>query len=188
MRKKTGAICNNYGISGTRIARQKTPSVIAEFDLDFCGRFQKMDPVADIVIVMGGTNDFGSGDAPFGSMNDRTPDTFYGALHYLYIGLIERYPNADIFIVTPTHCLTEDCLRGIGSKKQDMGTLYDYVNMIRQVAEYYALPVIDLFAYGRIQPKLPILKEKYTVEDGLHPNDRGHEEIADQIILFLRLY
>ncbi len=38
-----------------------------------------MDNDADIIIVFGGTNDFGNGDAPFGEMSDRTPYTFYGA-------------------------------------------------------------------------------------------------------------
>ena len=53
-----------------------------------------MIPDADIVVVFGGTNDFGWGDAPLGTMEDRREDTFYGAYHLLLQKLIDRYPDA----------------------------------------------------------------------------------------------
>ena len=65
-----------------------------------------------------------------------------------------------------------------------MGILADYVEAIRQVAEYYAIPVLDLWRVSGIQPKVDILKEKY-MPDGLHPNDAGHELIANKLIGFL---
>ena len=69
---------NNYGISGTRIARQR---VVTDdpFDQDFCIRMDGMDTSADAVVVFGGTNDFGHGDAPLGTPADRDPSTFWGA-------------------------------------------------------------------------------------------------------------
>ena len=72
--REYGAICQNYGIGGTRIARQKTPTE-EKWDRDFISRVPEMDNDADIVVVFGGTNDFGHGDAPLGTMNDRTPYT-----------------------------------------------------------------------------------------------------------------
>lgn len=72
----------NYGIGGTRIARQRTPSADSRIDRDFCRRAAEMDPNADIIVVFGGTNDFGHGDAPFGTPQDRSPDSFYGACHF----------------------------------------------------------------------------------------------------------
>ena len=74
---------NNYGISGTRFAKQTKPSDEPSFDLDFCSRVAEMDPDADAVVVFGGTNDFGHGDAPLGCPDDRTKDTFWGACHEL---------------------------------------------------------------------------------------------------------
>ena len=63
---------NNYGISGTRIARQqKRTEDNPRFDLDFCQRALEMDKNADINVVLGGTNDFGHGDAPLGKPCDR---------------------------------------------------------------------------------------------------------------------
>ena len=98
---KSGAICRNYGISGTRIARKKVPSDKPRFDLDFPSRVSEMDEDADMVIVFGGTNDYGHGDAPLGEPGDRTVWSFYGGLHVLYESLLERFPKAKIVILTP---------------------------------------------------------------------------------------
>ena len=183
--RETGAICRNYGIGGTRIARQTVPSLYPQHDLDFPGRVDGMDPDADVVVVFGGTNDFGHGDAPLGSMADRTKDTFYGGLHELYTRLIEKYPAARIVVLTPLHRLNEDNPRGDGNKPQDVATLKEYVAIIRQVAEYYSLPVLDLFASSGLQPRVPVIQQLY-VPDGLHPNDAGHRLLAEQIIRFLQ--
>lgn len=184
--ERTGAICRGYGISGTRIARQFTPTVDQpSFDLDFCRRALEMDDDADIVVVFGGTNDFGHGDAPIGTMADRTPDTFCGGLHTLYRELVEKYPSSAIVILTPLHRCNEDNPRGDGNKPQDVGVLKTYVELIREAAEYYSLPVLDLYACSGIQPKIPIMQEKY-MPDGLHPNDAGYSILADKLIAFLR--
>lgn len=183
--REYGAICQNYGIGGTRIARQKNASAEEKFDRDFVSRVPEMDADADIVVVFGGTNDFGHGDAPIGTMSDRTPYTFYGALHCLYTALIEKYPDVPIVVLTPLHRITEDIPTG-DNKPAPVGTLKEYVNIIREVAEYYSLPVLDLFKESGLQPKIPIIQQKY-VPDGLHPNDAGNEILAHKIARFLEM-
>jgi len=180
--REYGAICQNYGIGGTRIARQKTPTE-EKWDRDFISRVPEMDNDADIVVVFGGTNDFGHGDAPLGTMNDRTPYTFYGALHCLYTALTEKYPDVPVVILTPLHRLNEDSPKG-DNKPAPVGTLKEYVNIIREVAEYYSLPVLDLFKESGLQPKIPVIQQKY-VPDGLHPNDDGNAILAHKIARFL---
>ena len=106
---KTGAICRNYGIGGTRIARQFNRTIPDFDDNDYCSRVCKMDPDADIVVVFGGTNDYGHGFAPVGQPQDTDVWSFYGALNHLYTYLLSTYPNAFIFVMTPTHRLREDC-------------------------------------------------------------------------------
>lgn len=138
---------------------------------------------ADVVVVFGGTNDYGHGDAPLGKMTDRTNDTFYGAMHNLCRALIERYPYSIIVIITPTHRLEEERLineRGI----RNVATLADYVNAERQVAEYYSLPLLDLYAASSLNPSVKKTQELY-MPDGLHPNDAGHELIAKRLLGFL---
>ena len=142
-----------------------------------------MDNDADIVVVFGGTNDFGHGDAPIGTMSDRTPYTFYGALHCLYTALTEKYPGVPIVVLTPLHRITEDIPTG-DNKPAPVGTLKEYVNIIREVAEYYSLPVLDLFKESGLQPKIPVIQQKY-IPDGLHPNDDGNAILAHKIARFL---
>lgn len=180
--REYGAICQNYGIGGTRIARQKTPTE-EKWDRDFISRVPEMDNDADIVVVFGGTNDFGHGDAPLGTMSDRTPYTFYGALHCLYTALTEKYPDVPVVILTPLHRLNEDSPKG-DNKPEPVGTLKEYVNIIREVAEYYSFPVLDLYKESGLQPKVPVIQQKY-IPDGLHPNDDGNAILAHKIARFL---
>lgn len=179
LKKKFGlGEVRGYGIGGTRIARQQvpTPEPYRWFDQDFCSRFDGMNPDADLVVVLGGVNDYGTGDAPMGNFSDRTPDSFYGALHFLMEGLCNKYPDAVIVFMTPLHRTWEE---------HDGKKLSDYVKAIKEVAEYYAIPVLDLYATSGIQPEIPILREKY-MPDGLHPSDAGAARIAERLGYFLQ--
>ncbi len=167
-----------YGISGTRFARQHKPTADKpRFDLDFCSRVDSMDPDADLIVVFGGTNDFGHGDAPIGSFADRSPETFYGACHYLMLHLLERYPQAAIVFMTPLHRAVET--------REGVPPLHTYVEIIREVAAYYGIPVMDLYTTSGIQPQVPVMKQTYA-PDGLHPNCAGAARIADRLGAFLR--
>ena len=173
-----GAVTRCYGIGGTRLARQTKPSENARHDLDFPSRVAEMAPDADVIVVFGGTNDFGHGDAPFGTFADRTADTFCGALHELYTTLLEKYPAAQFVIITPLHRGTEAIPNMHGK------VLKDYVDAIRQAAEYYSLPVLDLYANYGVQPAVPVMRETY-MPDGLHPNDAGHVILTNKIVRFI---
>lgn len=170
----------NYGISGTRIARQVHPTPNApQFDADFCMRAEKLDDDADIIIVFGGSNDFGHGDAPVGDPADRTPETFYGACHYLMNYLSTRFWDKTIVVLTPLHRLDEnDCRDG-------RPPLREFVRIIRDTAEFYSIPVLDLYKNSRIQPIVPIVQQQLC-PDGLHPNDAGHALLAHSLYQFLQ--
>lgn len=185
LESRTGARCYDYGISGTRIARQQKPSTKPAHDRDFGSRVEEMIPDADVIVVFGGTNDFGHGDAPLGRMEDRTEDTFYGALHCLLYKLIERYPARQVVVMTPLHRLSEAeyAFNELGVRRST--DLEGYVNAIIQVAGFYGIPVLDLFHTSGIQPRHPVLRERY-MPDGLHPNDAGHARIAERLIGFLQ--
>ena len=186
-REEKLSVARGYGISGTRFAKKRVPSENPRWDLDFISRFPDMDDDADAVVIFGGTNDFGHGDAPLGEMSDRGEYTFYGACHTLFNGVINKYPEATIVIMTPLHRIQEDNPRGDGNKKDGEGIapLSLYVEIIKEVAAYYSLPVLDLWSVSGIQPKVSALRERYC-PDGLHPNDEGHKIIASRLAGFLK--
>lgn len=177
-------VARGYGIGGTRFAKQSKPSVNERWDLDFCTRLHEMDDDADVVVIFGGTNDFGHGDAPLGNMTDRTPDTFCGACHTLFSEAIVKYPEATIVVMTPLHRGNEENPRGDGNKPADVAPLSTYVDIIKQIAAFYSLPVLDLWSVSGLQPRVPVIQQKYC-PDGLHPNDAGHAIIARRLAGFL---
>lgn len=181
--KLSGAEVKNYGIGGTRIAKQSKISLSEESDRDFMSRVDEMDSEADVVVVFGGTNDFRHGDSTIGDFSSRDECTFYGALHILCTSLINKYPKADIIFMTPLHRVSEDDeVNEIGLKHEVL--LSGYVDIIKEVAGYYSLPVLDLFNTSGIQPKVDIIREIY-MPDGLHPSDSGAEKIAKRLYNFL---
>ena len=174
---------NNYGVSGSRIARQ---IVVTDepYDRDYCMRCAEMDQTADAVVIFGGTNDYGHGEAPLGVPEDRTPDTFYGACHYLMNEMLNLYSGKPVVILTPLHRDDEDNPLGDGRKPRSVAPLRTYRRILMEVAQFYALPVLDLYATSGIQPENPVNKAM-LLPDGLHPSDAGHALIARRIARFL---
>ena len=171
------------GISGSRIARQSTPSEKERHDRDFISRVNDIDEDCDLVIVFGGTNDFGHGDAPLGNPDDNTPYTFWGACNTICEMLLTRFPKSQIVFMGPLHRSVED--DPCGSHKSDpVATLYEYVDIMKTVTRKYSIPFLDLMAVSGITPRIPVIKEMY-IPDGLHPNDAGHEKIAAKLNGFL---
>ena len=183
--KLTGANVFNYGIGGTRISKNRVPSAVEIYDQTFVQRCENMRDDADVVVVFGGTNDFGHGDAPLGLPTDNTEYSFYGALNILYRKLLKKYPNSVIVVLTPLHRESEDVtINEIGIP---CSPLKNYVDAIRQVADKYSIPVLDLWAISGMSTRVQELNELYFV-DGLHPNDLGHERIAKLLVKFLDNY
>ncbi len=181
--ENSGCISRGYGISGTRIARQQKPDGEPHDDY-FALRIPKMDADADVVVIFGGTNDYGHGDAAMGKMSDRTDDTFYGALHNLYTGIIKKYPKAQFVVMTPTHRVEESRVYNNWGVR-NVGSLEDYVNVISEVASYYKIPVLDLFRASGIEPEDEANRNMYA-PDGLHPSDAGHVLIYKALSEFLK--
>ena len=173
----------NCGIGGTRIAKQTVPSVEAHWDWDFVSRVEAMDADVDAVVVFGGTNDFGTGDAPFGKMGDTSNDTFCGACYMLMKLLLEKYPATPVVFATPLHRVGENTT--IDENGRERKALSEHVDVIRKTAEQFSVPVLDLYAKSGMQPEIDKQNEYYFA-DGLHPNDTGHLRIAKLMAAFLQ--
>ena len=171
----------NYGISGTRIAKQNKPSEIKSWDKNFISRVSEMEKDVDAVIVFGGTNDFGHGDIKFGKTGDTAEATFCGSCYVLMEKLLEKYSDIPVIIITPLHRADENTVNISCAEKPP---LKEYVEAIRKAAETFSLPVLDLYAAGGMQPTVKAQNELYFT-DGVHPNDKGYERIARLIMKFL---
>ncbi len=162
----------NYGVSGTRIARQIIPGKEStSADLYFELRAEIMDRGADAVVVFGGTNDFGHGDAPFGTFESEDVYAFCGAVNSLIKKLKSDFPNSKIIFMTPLHRTEED-----EPSNPDSKILADYVGAIRELCKRNNVDIIDLFEINPLDPK-----DAEVIPDGLHPSDKGHAILADVI-------
>lgn len=177
--KKLGCEVINYGLGGTRIARTTVPNTYHRRDIDFNLRVPLFDKKVDMFFVFGGTNDYGHGHAPMGEKGDYDEYTFHGATNKLFSTLLGMYGRDKVIVMLPLK------RANIRTKTNAVTGKYliDYVEIIRDYAELYGFRYIDLYNDGLPEP--PEGESEYFV-DGLHPNDKGHEIIADKICKFLK--
>lgn len=178
------AEARNYGIGGSRIARVK--EILSRSDEDFNMRAERMDSDFDVVVVFGGTNDFGHGNIPLGKMGDTDVYTFYGALRTLCLYLIKNYPDKQIVFMTPLHRLNEelDYNKRLEDGNPNARPIEDFVNAIREVCQLFSIPVLDMFKDSGMPARVWAWCENH-MPDGLHPNDNGHKIIAHKLKKFL---
>lgn len=182
--RQYGAIVNNYGIGGARIARQSN-SKDEYYPYDFNFRATSMDKNADIIIIFGGTNDFGHGDAAIGDEKDTSVYTFCGALNTLIMALKNTYSKAKIIFITPLERSNMMNPYGSGYKEKPGALLYTYVNIIIKKAKENNCLVLDLFHDSDFK----LDQNGYNpnlFDDMLHPNDMGHALIAKKIVDFIQ--
>lgn len=174
---------NNFGVSGTRIARKRTPSSVAKYDECFLDRVEKMGD-ADIVIVFGGTNDWGHGDAPIGELNSTDEFTFCGAVNSLIKKLKTKYKDKLIFFITPLHRKNDYNVFGEGAKILPGESLDVYVSYLKRIVSLNGLPVLDVYDYSNYSSQETFFKEIIS-RDGVHPSDNGHKFLAEKICDFI---
>lgn len=165
----------NYGIGGSRIADTLVPSCESRYDMFFGDRVAKMNNDADYVVVFGGTNDYGHGTVPFGTLGDKKPNTFYGAMDYLINELLRFYKKEQITFILPLYRQNEESLFGEGNKKEPDHTLEEYREVMREVLNKYAIDIFD------IKDDIGKAENNPLIADGLHPNDKGHKKIAELV-------
>lgn len=174
---------NGYGVGGSRIARQRVPSLVAAYDRCFLDRFEEMGD-ADIIIVFGGTNDWGHGDAHIGNKEDKDEYTFCGAVNSLIEKLDRKYKDKFVFFITPLHRKDDESLFGEGQKKEGEAPLATYVDNLLYLLRKNEIPVLDLFHDKEFAPDKNFF-DTVISPDGVHPTDCGHLKIAQSIVEFL---
>lgn len=177
LKKYIGTVAQNFGKCGALITKK------TDDDISFVNRVGAIKE-QDVVTIFGGINDF-QWNAPLGTMKDNadTPTTFYGALKYVVTTLATNNPKAKLMLITPMkttkfkyHTYDTD---GNLMKNANGNTQLEFVNAIKEVGEYYSIPVLDMYSESNYSPYLPsqIGHDRFTV-DGLHPTAHGYERIA----------
>lgn len=186
--REYGAIVRNYGVGGSRIAHQSVPSEKPRHDLCFCGRAYDIDPKSDIIVVLGGVNDYLHGDAPVGTPSDETPATFCGGVNFLMKLLKDTFPSAKIVFFTPARCFVyghmDDRPSSNPIKRADALPLAGYAKIIEESGARFGIPVCRTADKLMLDPGDIEIRRKY-LPDGLHFNDAGHALLAKVIAQYL---
>ena len=165
---------NNYGISGTTIAKKNASDNTA-----MCVRYANMDNNADLICVMGGVNDRWF-NCQLGNFGDTNPLTFYGAMETICDGLLTKYPGKTIIFITPTEQNNNNC----NSSNTTGYTPTDFANAMKRVCAKYSIPVFDANTCSGIYPLNQANATLYTT-DKLHLNNKGHEVLGNKLSKFI---
>ena len=167
----------NHSVPGSRIGEYIGPDP-KRIKGSFLKRYPEMPDGMDIVVIFGGSNDFGIGNAPMGTQSDYDPYTFNGAVNLLMDVIKTKYPDATVVVILPLHRKNENIPNAFSG-----AVLEDYIQVIRRKAQDNGFLICDL----RTAPGLQGDDEYYAMlmDDGLHPLEEGHAIIADELFKYL---
>jgi hypothetical protein len=168
---------NNYGVSGSTIARRPDDSISWDTATALVDRINLIDKTAKVTTVFMGVNDFITGRL-LGTFDSTDVTTFYGALHYVCKYFRENMPDKIVTFITPMQFNWEQrppVGNNIDGTNKNGNTLLDFVNVIKEVCGFYGYTVLDMYHncfYG-----LSDTTVSTYMPDKLHVNDLGHKEI-----------
>ena len=179
------SIVTNLGIGGTSVC---TSSYVSDRLKPFVNRLDTIPADADIVVIFGGTNDWGN-SAILGNITDTGTSSFYGAYKYILEWLAINRPNAKVMTMTPL----KRYYRGNGTTWVNAQTtpnsrgniLPDYVRAVKEVSEMYAIPCVDLHNESGLNPVLENVRNRF-IGDGLHPTAEGNKKMYPVILNKMR--
>lgn len=172
IKNNLGCTIYNHGKSGTGYA------VSYAGGLAIVDRINQIPSDSDLITIFAGTNDWGRNLTTLGTFNDTTKNTFYGALKITLETIINNFPTKRIGVITP---IPRSNYRNTNNANE---TLKQYRDAIIEVCEYYSIPCLDLYKESGFYPTNSTFKTTY-IPDGLHPNNLGHEILADKIAKFI---
>ncbi len=162
----------NLGYAGSCIAG--LPDKAGKMSPSFIERCDQISEEANLVIIFGGTNDYGIGSStlpnPLGAYGDESPETFYGGLKTLIDEIEKAHSEAKIIFVTPIYRKDQE-LNGLKNENMYGFGLGDYAAAIKDTCEKRNISCID--AFNELTEINAWTYENYEV-DGLHLNNDGN--------------
>ena len=187
----------NHAIGGSTAASKYPESENTKRPLVL--RFNEYTENADIIFIAIGTNDWAYSYTDIGTMEDRedvsdgaggnkaTPYTFYGALHMICRGFLNKYPGKTIIFATPIKRRLQESNTDPNTLKKDK-TLKQYGEIIKEVCDWYSIPVVDMYSECGITPFINEQRDLYFQETsgGTHPNAFGQLIMAKRVVGAIR--
>ncbi len=177
---RTGLEVRNLGISGTGYQDRKNVA----YDIT---------EQPDFICIMLGTNDYGvvgGNNRELGNSKEHMHGTVAGSIYYTYLQLSREFPTTPIVVLTPTPRIESN---PYNEKTNSKGyTLGELVQVIKDIAELFSFPVLDLYYDSNIRiwdsnVNNIFFSSGSNPPDGLHPNTTGHEWLSNLIQPFLEL-
>lgn len=165
-------INQNLGKSGNGFAEEKAKISELESDVDF------------ITVFLGINNYLHVHDSqPLGELTDTSSSsTVTGQIISFIETLLEKFPATPIGFITPVPHSTGN---NITNETNTQGyKLEELVERIKVICSRYSIPVLDLYHNSNLRPWISSVDTKYY-QDGLHPNEKGHELISYKIQEFI---
>lgn len=170
----------------------------------------------DAIIIFAGTNDYNAG-IPLGEwytysyeettvkgggkeirrkrIADMNPNTFRGRINEAMSYLKHNFPEKQIILMTPIHRaqaqFSNENIQPEEAFPNKLGLYVDeYVNVIKEAANVWAVPVIDLNSICGLYPIFDEHAQYFhdATTDRLHPNANGHYRMAKAIMYQLLAY
>jgi lysophospholipase L1-like esterase len=185
MREQLGCTVDNQGYSGAHI------KLISSSKIKGYASYADVDSIT----ITSGANDHRIGFAPgtvqpIGSAFNL--DTYAGAFQDAIEYLLTQKPSLKIYLITPVK----------GWYTAETSTRYNgeniisktYINIMKQIAELYSLPILDWYHLSGINDKTYYVNgQPHYIGDNpsvwtayqLHPTNSGYKRMADILIPFL---
>ena len=156
------------GYSGSGYAR------LGQFS--FYNRAKRLPVDTDVVTIFGSGNDLSS-ELHLGNITDNGTDTICGCINTTINNILSVNPIIQIGIISP--CPWKDY-------KDTQEKWDNYCKALEQIAKSRSIPYLDLIHCSGLRPWNDEARQLTFVDDGVHPNEKGHKIFSSKIREFLK--
>lgn len=171
----------NCGVGGTGYMKTENR---------FVNRVSTIPEDTELLTVFGSFNDYEYIESSLGVFGDSGTDTIYGCMKSFFDSVFSRCPDIVVGVILPTKWgYLSPQKDSEASKKCDL-----YIKALKEIADYYDLPVLNLYNYSNLRPWDAVFAERYYKDDDgngeantVHPLDSAHKKfIAPKVEAFIK--
>ena len=171
----------NCGVGGTGYMKTENR---------FVNRVSTIPEDTELLTVFGSFNDYEYIESSLGVFGDSDTDTIYGCMKSFFDSVFSRCPDIVVGVILSTKWgYLSPQKDSEASKKCDL-----YIKALQEIADYYDLPVLNLYNYSNLRPWDDVFAERYYKDDDgngvantVHPLDAAHKRfIAPKVEAFIK--